>query len=206
MGIIPMYTKEFMNKESFIELVRVHLSCYNMALLITKNKFVRCDGVDVGGFFAADDGIVAAGKNKRFLGILAHEYCHFLQWKHEFPGFARFDKHFPAWNSWLNGKRNLNKKDLHIRFLAIRNLELDCERRTVELIRKYKLPVNIEKYIQDANAYMYFYAYIKKHRIWPNKKIPMTIKNKMPIRFLKKANDYNIMPEEFEHLMTKHCV
>ncbi len=194
-----------MDKDSFVELVRVHLSCYDMKLNITKNKFVKSGDASVGGYFCDDEGIMVAGKNDRWFGILVHEYCHFLQWEENFIGYAKFDKHYVGWDTWLSGKRNLKKKDLHTKFLAIRNLELDCEQRTVKLIKKYKLPVDIQKYIQDANAYMFFYAYVKKHRVWPNKVIDQRLKDIQPKKFLKQSK-YNKMSKEFEDMMNKYCI
>lgn len=194
-----------MDKDSFVELVRVHLSCYAMKLKISKTKTVKSGISDVSGYFCDDEGITVAGKSSRWFGILIHEYCHFIQWVENFIGYSKFDKHYVGWDGWLSKKRNLKKKDLHIKFLAIRNLELDCEIRTVKMIKKYNLPVNIPKYIQGANAYMFFYAYVKKHRLWPNKKINKKLNDIQPTRFLR-PNKYNKMTKEFEELMTKYCV
>lgn len=194
-----------MDKRSFVELVRVHLSCYNMRLSITKTPTVKAGKVDVGGYFCDGTGIRVAGECKGWFEILIHEYCHFIQWVENYVGYDRFDKHYDGWNSWLAKKINLKKKDLHVKFLAIRNFELDCEVRAVRLIKKYNLPVNVVKYIQDANAYMFFYAYVKKYQIWPNKVITEKLKKIQSKRFLK-PNKYNKMSKEFEGLITRYCV
>lgn len=195
-----------MDKNSFVELVKLHLSCYGMLLGLSKGKDIDCDGLRVGGFFAEADGIIlVAGANPRWFSILIHEYGHFLQWVEKCRVGKTFNRHWRAWDGWLKDDRKLSKRVLHTKFLAVRNFELDCEKRAVELIKRYKLPINIQSYIQDANCYMFFYAYVKKHRIWPQKRIPMLIKHTMPKHFLK-ANEYNTMPVEYEMLITKHCV
>ena len=194
-----------MDQDSFVELVRVHLSCYGMKLKISNKKLLKSDWGSITGWFDDTGGIFLAGKNKRWFAILVHEYCHFLQWEESCPLYARFDRHYAGWDSWLLGLKNLRSKDLHIKFLAIRNLELDCEMRTVKLIKKYNLPVDVKKYIQDANAYMFFYAYVKKYRTWPDAPISQKIKDIMPVKFLKQ-NTYNEMSQKFEDLMNKYCI
>ena len=36
-------------------------------------------------------------------------------------------------------------------------LEKDCEMRAVEKIRKWDLPISVQKYVQKANVYLYSY-------------------------------------------------
>ena len=47
-----------------------------------------------------------------------------------------------------------------------RNLEHDCERRTLAMIKDYDLPIDGEKYARMAASYVMFYEYVKKHRKW----------------------------------------
>jgi len=49
-----------------------------------------------------------------------------------------------------------------------RALELDNEKRSVELMRKWGLDVDIDNYIRKANAYIQFYNYMGKTRRWSN--------------------------------------
>jgi hypothetical protein len=197
-----------MNKETFVELVKAHIGAYKIELEITKTDSIELtkDGsYSVGGYFDEEDGkLVVAGNSPNWFRILVHEYGHFLQWVEGYKGLDTFNKYAVSWDTWLLGERNMCPKRLHTRFLAVRNFELDCEKRAVEMIKKYSLPIDVLKYIQDANAYMYFHAYIKKYRVWPPKRIPDRIKNEMPFVFLK-PNEYNKMPKSFEEAITKYC-
>ena len=47
-----------------------------------------------------------------------------------------------------------------------RDLELDNEKRSVKLIKKFNLNVNIDSYIKRANAYVQFYNYLMISRKW----------------------------------------
>lgn len=48
----------------------------------------------------------------------------------------------------------------------MRDLELDNEKRSVKIIKKYGLSVDVDEYIQKANAYVHFYNYMKISRRW----------------------------------------
>jgi translation elongation factor EF-1beta len=69
---------------------------------------------------------------------------------------------------WLNGDDsvNMNNIDNEIRTSII--VEVDCEKRTVEKIKKYGLDsiINIDEYIQKSNAYVLFYLWMRKNRKW----------------------------------------
>ena len=64
---------------------------------------------------------------------------------------------------WLDGEnhRNITK---HIS--VARDLELDNEKRSVKLIKKFKLPIDVKLYIKKANAYVLFYNYMLITRRW----------------------------------------
>ena len=47
-----------------------------------------------------------------------------------------------------------------------RDLELDNEKRAVRMIRKWKLSVDVDKYIKGANAYIHFYNWMGYTRRW----------------------------------------
>ena len=46
------------------------------------------------------------------------------------------------------------------------DLELDNEKRSVQLIKDFNLPINIEKYTRCANAYVLFYNWMLTSRKW----------------------------------------
>ena len=45
-------------------------------------------------------------------------------------------------------------------------MELDCEKRVVDRIKEYNLPLDIPTYTKRANAYALFYNYMHSNRAW----------------------------------------
>jgi hypothetical protein len=64
---------------------------------------------------------------------------------------------------WLDGK-NIRNIDKHI--AVARDLELDNEKRSVKVIKKFNLKVDLENYVRKANAYVIFYNWLRKTRKW----------------------------------------
>jgi hypothetical protein len=50
--------------------------------------------------------------------------------------------------------------------LLSRELELDNEKRSVALMKKWDLKIDIDDYIRKANAYVMFYNYMYHSRKW----------------------------------------
>jgi hypothetical protein len=97
-------------------------------------------------------------------------------------------------NDWLNGVDNSNI-DNHI--ALARDLELDNEKRSVKIIKKFNLPIDIKEYTKRANAYVQFYNYMMITRRWSDpKNSPYTNKKiieAMPDRF---NMDYTVLPKK----------
>ena len=91
----------------------------------------------------------------------------------------RLDSHSKV-SDWLDGK-DVSKIDKHLS--AIRDLELDCEKRTVKLMKKWKLSVNTRLYVREANAYIQLYNWMKEYRHWPNSAWSRKLLNKFPSTF-----------------------
>lgn len=127
-------------------------------------------------------------------GIFVHESCHVDQ---------LIDKDsiwhegvFNADQDWLDvhtrGKTRKSKK-IETYFRKLMELELDCDRRAVEKIKKYGLNINIKEYIRSSNVYMFSYYcfyhqkcwYDGEHRIYDQKEIL----KQMPTKHLK-PNEY----------------
>ena len=125
------------------------------------------DGIRCSGYFSDDtDGVpllaVACGRpTEHWLGTLLHEYSHLTQWA-ENATVWREDRS-AAWADWLNGKRVANIKQ---KIANSRELEADCERRTVRLIRELQAPIDLEQYIRGANSYIHFYNVMAAKRKW----------------------------------------
>jgi hypothetical protein len=95
---------------------------------------------------------------------------------------------------WLQHVVDLNPEQLKNVVDKVLEMELDCEKRSIEKIKKYKLPINVKEYTQKANAYMYFYRALAKTRKWTNKsKSPYSLTNiwkQMPSKLLNSQADY----------------
>ena len=117
-------------------------------------------GVESSGHFA--DGqepcltVYTTDKIDEWLPIFVHESCHkdqFLEktdiWNKrigdEYDALEIFDM-------WIEHHVELKKYQMRPVLDNIIQVELDCERRSIEKIQKHSLDLNISEYIQKANA------------------------------------------------------
>jgi hypothetical protein len=90
-----------------------------------------------------------------------HEYCHFLQWKYGCKIYKDSYKSLDKHEKWLSHK--IETLDIeHIRL--IQKLELDCDKRVLQIIKKYDLDVDIADYCRESNSYILSHNYIYEHR------------------------------------------
>jgi hypothetical protein len=66
---------------------------------------------------------------------------------------------------WLTGK-DYDKREVQKAFCRVMVMERDAERRTVELIKRFNLNVDIDKYIRQANCYIYMHWIMRERRSW----------------------------------------
>jgi len=181
----------------FIEDLKKKCKKYNCTIDIRKNvQYIKCNGKKCSGYFDSKSKIIRiidffkdSKKNNKIL-ILIHESCHLDQfienskvWK---DSFIRSEDTGVMFDDWLSGKRKFSKSKLSKIVRKIYDLELDCEKRTIAKIKKYKLPHNILDYIQNANSYILLY-YISMHLCKWFKNAPYSkyqIWKKMPKRFI----------------------
>lgn len=194
-----------MTKKQFIKVIKNELKQHGFKLIAGRGQTIRLCGEPCGGYFDYESKEIRfASKHKTWFEILIHEYAHFIQhinqtraWKHHMK-YENYDLF-----AWLRGEIELSDNLLKKIINAFQKMELECEKITVSLIKDYKLPVNINNYIKDANSYILFYAYMRKHKTW-YKTAPYTTKivNIMPSTWLK---DYSKMPPLYEELTKKYC-
>ena len=147
--------------------------------------YLRYAGGKCSGYCDSTGLTVAIKKDiKEWLLVLIHEDAHLDQlleksplWFNEFAETDEIDV-------WVKKKRTRNKR-IDKCFDAAIALELDCEKRSVEKIKKYKLPVDTKEYIRKSNAYLFSYTVTKLNRRWFEfpYRIP-AIYEKMPDKFL----------------------
>lgn len=94
-----------------------------------------------------------------------HEYCHLQQVKDGLFSTKLWEQTDSLYTDWTLDKIKLSNKDAAIIGRRQRFMELDCEKRAIKEIKKYKLPVDIPTYIQSANAYIYSYTFLVENRV-----------------------------------------
>lgn len=173
---------------SFIKDIEADCKANNFKLELLNVRYIDIgDNAPSSGYFDDEERkIVVALKINDFIGTLAHEYSHMRQFVEDPELYNFYALSYSKVFQWLDGKRVRNL-DFHLDNCM--KLELDCEKRAVELFKLYDLNVDIKDYIQRANAYMYFWKYLKFSRKWCNPyNTPSnneTIVRTMPKRFLK---------------------
>jgi hypothetical protein len=154
------------NVTAFINHVKGHCKEVGIKYDVRPVKYLVLSGnIRCSGYFCEETmKLVVAGKSKDWLGILVHEYAHLTQWQ---------DKSTNIWKTGSTGVTNLDDwlggKKIRSVKKAIewsRDLELDNEKRSVKLIKKWKLPVDLNDYIKKANAYIQFYNYMRYSKRW----------------------------------------
>lgn len=123
------------------------------------------DGCPCSGYF--DDSpevpvLVVAWNNPKRLGILLHEYSHATQWAEQAAVWLA-DEKTESWTDWLEGRRLRNPRAA---LESARELEADCERRTLRLAKELDAPLDVEGYCRSANAYVHFYNVMAETRKW----------------------------------------
>jgi len=203
------------NLRKFIGDAIIDLVEHNVDISLQNKKKVVLYDTDIDpceAFFSDDPLLLRVGVNKpveTWGKFLVHEYCHFLQTLEPNLVMKRFNNVRDGSDAntiishWLKGKQ-INQKIIDKSINAVRNMEIDCEKRSVKLIRQRKLEIDIKKYIKEANAYVMFYTVMGKERRWydtyPGK--IKAIRDIMPDHFLK---DYSEVPDEYHQLVKRHC-
>ena len=156
----------------FIEDLKLYTKENNIKLILSPEKGVQFSegGILCNGYFDDITSTLACALGKdvsQWLVILLHESCHMDQWVEKVPEWTE-NVGMDNIEKWLNGDDtvNMNNIDNEIRTSII--VEVDCEKRTVEKIKKYELDsiINIDEYIQKSNAYVLFYLWMRKNRKW----------------------------------------
>jgi len=156
----------------FIEKIKTHLSEYNGKLILktSASKYRKSDGE-----FLETDMLIKCCvdySSTYWIGVLAHEYAHFLQcikgnrfWvKFQNAMFENIEDLEIAFHK--DGKKISKKNRKKIASCVIK-MELNCDKSAIRLINKYKLPVNKKEYCSKANIILYKYLYWGEYGIWP---------------------------------------
>ena len=151
--------------QQFVKHVRTECKTHGIKFVLKRSKnVVTPDKIKCVGYFDTDSKkeLVVAGGDRNWLLTLVHEYGHLTQWVEGCKEWKDTEK-IDNIDDWLNGIDVPNPKKA---LAKTRDLELDNEKRSVKLIKKWELPIDIKVYIQKANAYVQFYNYIYYTRRW----------------------------------------
>ena len=196
------------NIKKFLKMAVAELIQHDIVPVFSEDNSLIDNKTVCNGYFSDTEKrlVVATGKGSpdSWISYFAHEYCHFLQWKNKTKAFRREvitykGKKYFALNvfwEWVGKKKEIkDKKFLDECFKRTRDVELECERMTVDLIKKYKLPVNLSAYIKEANAYVLTYSWVRKYRRqWKADFFRKSVANRMSKKF---DYDYNNPPDFF---------
>lgn len=129
---------------------------------------------------------IAKGSNPdQWVGILIHEYCHFLQWRDNVKVWRVFSEGSASFDDLM-----LNPKKYKKEIIDLISLELDCEKKTVKIIKANNY-FDVDLYIKNANAILLKYVYLYYKNKWPNNLSKFKkVQNKCPNKLLKSALDY----------------
>jgi hypothetical protein len=157
---------------------------------------------------------IATGKHEEdWLPIATHEYSHFLQYRDNAPAWSEGripGTQFWAINIiglWLGHGVELAPPRLDEYIRRAREVERDCEERTLALLARYGLPVDPKEYAQKANSYLFFYTAMKETRRWYGK-APYEVREvwrTLPDAVLP-AEAYDTLPDGYLRLIKRHCV
>ena len=156
-----------MNADEIVREITQRAWRFGVAVLLSPDTNVDCDGNKVQGFFTEEEPfprmVVGTGAEEQlWLGCLLHEYCHLTQWVEQTPLWLADGKSDNI-DEWLAGKAiRCPRKAISLR----REMEADCERRTVRLIQELQAPINLPHYIRAANSYIHFHNVMADKRKW----------------------------------------
>jgi hypothetical protein len=192
-------------------LAEVAAECINnkISLVLASKKKVLIDGEGLGcaGYFDPEEMVLAvATKRPDWFLTLLHEFGHMQQWRDD-PKSFEGDEDEDFWD-WLTGSKELSKRKLRHSVNEIRRMELDCEMRVADcIVRNPELRIDLSTYVRQANAYLYLYTVVAKHRKWISmrKKAPYIVPEIVRLMPDTLPQNYWKLPKSYERLVVKHC-
>lgn len=194
-----------MTKNNFLHDLKIKAKDNNVIIQFPNVKEIKINGDSqvYGYFYGSEDRktgeLVVAKKlpEEQFFETLLHESCHMDQWIENCSIWKRVmingDKNNVGerMNDWVFGKGTLKKSQVQKYLNSYIELELDCEKRTVDKIKQYRLPINYMEYIQRTNAYLLFnkavvekYVKYKGYKEQESPYLNVNLTKQMPTRFL----------------------
>ena len=180
MRISQLITKNH-NIISFLKDLENICKFNGISLLLREGIVSIGENVEVAGYFSADESTLACNlKPSNWLFTMVHESCHMDQYLEGQPIWDNSES-VNQIVDWVNGEE-ISNISYHINRIIL--LELDCEYRAIEKIKRYNLPINIEEYCQQANSILASYGYTKIYRSWTTPELKEKIYTKFPKKLM----------------------
>lgn len=150
----------------FLDIAVQDLKDNGMKVVFSRYDRIRFedDSSLVLGYFDPHYKILKLANIEENFSTFIHEYNHFKQHQ-ENTEIWRLDLKSDLWD-WVAGKIEYTPEKLEKRIASCRDVELDCERRTLIMIKKFGLSVDLKEYTKEAASYVYYYNYLAKSRKW----------------------------------------
>lgn len=193
-------------EREFVEQVIAKGKKLGVRVRLVRARTIDTDGYHTLGHFDHEkELLLCAIKNKHWIRILAHESSHMDQWHEDCFFWRRYstfgvDAGQLLW-LWTQHKIELNLEQLRHIVSIVRDLEWDCEKRTIKKIKTFTLPVDVEIATQMANSYLFSQTMASHYRKWHFRGTVSTDKRLYgvcPKTFLKRQ-EYNHVPEAYRN-------
>jgi hypothetical protein len=153
------------NFAKFEEYARKYCEKHDKTITLIPRKTASQDGfqdLKCAGFCDGDE-MVVASKNPNFHTVFIHEFAHLTQAVERIPIWYEYGD---IWSALQKNKVSVAHWDEFIKVIAV---ERDCERRAINLIKKFNI-ADPKKYAQNANIYLYYYQYVFLTKHWSRRK------------------------------------
>ena len=182
---------------------------HGVKLRVVKGDFVQFGETKSNGFFDPETKLLAVAFNANFKDTFIHESCHMDQWIEDSQISAEYDSIVTTLLfDVLSGEAQYegNEAAFAEQVRISRDLELDCERRSVAKIKQYNISdIDTSVYTKKANSYIFFYTYLLTTRKWYEiGKEPYSLEEvwrESPDHF---DNDYSVIPENLKQAFDKY--
>lgn len=128
-------------------------------------KLFNRKSMDKSGGYFDESNMVACFKRPYWIRIFVHESCHLDQMIEKDPLWTDIGEFDDIWSGEWIKKNKKNGKALKA-FKKYCALEIDCDTRTLNKIKKYNLDVPLAEHYAESNAYHASYYYFYKREIF----------------------------------------
>lgn len=146
-------------------------------------------------------------KKQRWLSMFVHEYAHYLQWKFDNPTYTAYNTlstdPIILVENYVKNQLSYNNQ-IKKAFTIIRKNEADCDSIACKLIKKHKLPIDLNLYKKEANLQLVFYHCVEQTKKWNiNNFYNSKLMNLMPSKI---QHNYAIkIPDKIMSVALEYC-